>query len=858
MELSTSAEEVSPQPFEVFEEIKELKVTFPLDYKVEPEYVQQCLLIMLMDVSVICFEIIGTSDSITIQIACPRPLISFLSQQLQVYFRGCIITESDNSLIKLFGDEKADLIIVDLGLSEEFMRPLRTFDSFDPDPLTGIFGVLDSLEKDDIVIALVLFKPVEAPWAQNIMRAVTDHNGDSFFIDSTDIVKLARDKCKHPLFAVNLRLLTKSTEEKPSLNIMKSLVSCLNVYADTLSNELVPLENTGYDPAAHLNDVIFRRTHRSGMILNISELISFVHFPSDSVFSKKLRSGKQKSVEAPPSTIGHEFILGENIHNGRSTKVSLSHDQRMRHMHVLGATGTGKSTFLLNLIEQDIQHDIGVTVLDPHGDLIDAILERIPEKRYEDIILFDPADEQYNVGFNILQAESEIEKNVLSSDLVEIFRRFSTSWGDQMSVVLGNAISALVENRETYSLLELRRFLIEKDFRSALLKNVFDSHIQYFWEKEFPLLKGSSLSSILTRLDFFLRPQLVRNVVGQKHGVSLRDVVNKNKILLVKLSQGIIGDENAYLLGSLIVSKLHQVIMQRQTLPVQERNSFYLYIDEFQNFITPSMKAILSGSRKYSFGLVLAHHDLHQLWETDIALTNAVITNAGTRICFRVGEFDAQQLEGGFAHFDMHDLQNLSVGEAIVRVDRADNDFNLRTVLPTKIDINVALQNKEMISSHSRTMYASISAESKIAKKEGLISRSATQTNKKDLDKKEPIGFQPALIMPQSPVLDKKNTTYHRYLQTLIKRMAEQRGFKAVLEEPTLDGKGRVDVGIEQNGEKIAFEISIITNDDHEMKNIEKCFRSGFQKVLLCVSDKARINELQKLIAEQFDQENVN
>ena len=855
--FDSSIEEVSPQPFENTGEIRELKIVLPYDYKVIPEYVEQCLLNMTMESSLISFEILGSQDSITIQFACRETYTSFVEQEIKAYFPDCTITQSENSFVQLLSDKAEKNVAVDFGLSEEFMRPIRIFDSFNPDPLTGIFGVLDNLKEGDTALLQVLFKAAEAPWAESMMRSVTNYDGDSFFLDAPEMVKLAHEKCKYPLFAVNVRILGRGTDEQRSWEIVKSLANCLNVYTDSQSNELIPLENTSYETDAHVDDIIFRQTHRSGMILNSAELVSIVHFPSQSVVSKKLRSGNQKTIEAPPTVSGNEFTLGENIHDGKIRTVTLSHEQRMRHMHVLGATGTGKSTLLLNLISQDLSHGVGFTVLDPHGDLIESILERVPDERINDVILFDPGDEQYPLGFNILEAQSEIEKNVLSSDLVEIFRRFSTSWGDQMSVVLGNAITALVENRETYSLLDLRRFLIEKDFREMVLKGALDNHIQYFWEKEFPLLRGSSLSSILTRLDFFLRPRLVRNVVGQKQGVNLKDVVDTNKIFLVKLSQGIIGDENAYLLGSLIVSKLHQVIMQRQTMRSHERNPFYLYIDEFQNFITPSMKAILSGARKYNFGLVLAHQDLHQLWETDIALANSVITNAGTRICFRVGEFDAQKLEGGFAHFDMGDMQKLNVGEAIVRVERSDHDFNLKTSIPERIEVETARKNRDDLILFSRTKYAQKPTEIKKDFPEAVPSkREEPEYKTENLKENNDIPTKPTKA--ESRYTEQKNVSFHRYLQTLIKRMAEQRGFKAVIEEATTDKQGRIDVGLERNDERIACEITVTTKDDHEIKNIEKCFQSGFQKVLVCVPEKTRIDDLQKLINKQFDQESAS
>jgi len=847
-----------PNLFENTEEIVEIKVSLPRDYKISSDYMRQCLMNITFSNLPVSYEIIGSKDTITVQLACRAPDVSHVKSQLQAYFPKGVISEGGSSL-DILDDPYKKTFVVDFGLSEEFMRPLRIYKSFDPDPLTGIFGIMDDLKPDETAIVQILFQAANAPWVDSMMRAVIDDNGDSFFADAPEMVSLTKDKLKDPLFAVVARIAGQSATEKRALQIFKSIAGCFSVFADPQSNELIPLSNDDYDDDQHIQDVILRRSRRSGMLLNGSELISLVHFPSASVVAQKLHSLKQKSVKVPVVATQNEFILGENIHNGIKTKVSLNQEQRLRHMHVVGATGTGKSTLLLNLIIQDIQKGIGVAVLDPHGDLIESVLDRIPENRHDDVVLFDPGNEEYTIGFNILDARSEVEKNVLASDLVEIFRRFSTSWGDQMSIVLGNAISAFLESEEKGSLIDLRKFMIEKEYRSSFLRKVHDDHVTYFWEKEFPLLRGATLSSILTRLDFFLRPKLIRNIVGQKVGIDIENIVNHKKILLIKLAQGIIGDENAYLLGSLLVSKLHQVVMQRQLQTSSERKPFYLYIDEFQNFITPSMKAILSGARKYGFGLILAHQDLHQLWETDTALANLVITNAGIRICFRIGDFDAQKLQGGFAHFDTSDLQNLSVGEAIVRVERSDHDFNIRTFLLSTIDAKVAQENRKKITELSRKKYENIVPE---IKKESIAEVSTTPSippvEKETLKKELTVTPLADLPIVSSQNLEQKEVSYHRYLQTLIKRMAEQRGFKAIIEESILDGKGRVDVGLERGTEKIACEISVTTNDEHELQNIEKCFRAGYQKILICTPEKKRIDSLKSLIAEKLEQTQID
>ena len=205
-------------------------------------------------------------------------------------------------------------------------------------------------------------------------------------------------------------------------------------------------------------------------------------------------------------------------------------------------------------------------LIDPHGDLIDQVLARVPESRVTDVILVDPADTEFPVGFNILSAHSELEKTLLASDLVAVFRRLSTSWGDQMTSVLSNAVLAFLESTKGGTLADLRRFLVEADFRKEFLQTVRDPEVVYYWEKEFPLLSGKPQAPLLTRLDSFLRPRLVRNMVTQPTSLDFTSIMNEGRILLVKLAQGAIGEENAALLGSLFVSKIHQLALGRQSL----------------------------------------------------------------------------------------------------------------------------------------------------------------------------------------------------------------------------------------------------------------------------------------------------
>jgi len=698
-------EEPEPVLFEDNSTLHECTISLPLKQKVSLEYTEEVLLNLSSCSLPLSFEIIGTRQSSSVQLVSREPDLTLVRQQLNAYFPDAVVYKEGQTLESLWDNDK-HTVVVDFGLSQEFMRPLRTFTDLDPDPLTGIVGALEDLDEGEIGILQILFQAARNPWAESILRSVTDWQGRSFFADSPEMVGLTKEKVQRPLFAVAIRVAGQSPKADRAWEIARALAGGLSQLSNPPSNELIPLTNEGYDDYLHAEDVYYRQSRRSGMLLNSRELICLVHPPSVSVRSAKLRRETKKTKAAPAIATGHKFVLGQNIHQGQESLVTLSPDQRLRHMHIIGATGTGKSTLLLKLIIQDIENGLGVGVLDPHGDLIERVLGYIPEERFEDVVLLDPSDFNYPVGLNILSAYSEQEKTVLSSDLVGVFRRLSTSWGDQMNSILANAILAFLESSEGGTLIDLRRFLVEKDYRKRFLQTVQDEDVIYYWQTVFPQLSSRHQAPILTRLDTFLRPKPIRYMVAQKEGLNFQSILQSKKIFLAKLAHGLIGIENAYLLGTIIASKFHQAAMARQARDISERESFYLYIDEFQNFITESMTEILSGARKYGFGLILAHQELRQLFARDSELANSVISNPGTRICFRLGDFDAKKLEDGFSTFDAQDLQNLGVGEAIARIERADYDFYLKTLPPASVSPEVARSRREKLIELSRKSYA--------------------------------------------------------------------------------------------------------------------------------------------------------
>ncbi len=729
------------------------------------------------------------------------------------------------------------------------------------DPYVGLFATLENIGKGECGIVQILFKGAGNPWAESIMRAVTDGRGGSFFADAPEMVKYAQAKVSVPLFAVCVKVAAQAERSDRAISIAKNISAALTRLTKSSCNRLDILAQEGYITRQMIDDILLRDTHRLGMLLNCNELATLVHFPTPEIASPKVVRNIRKTKIAPESTHGQKMVLGLNTYHGQQNLVSVPESLRLRHTHIIGATGTGKSTLLLSMIGQDMRHGNGLAVLDPHGDLIETILAHVPRERVNDVILVDPADGEYPVAFNILSAHSEIEKEILSSDLVAAFKRLSTSWGDQMNSVLANAILAFLESKDGGTLLDLRRFLVESSFRNAYLKTVNDPHVVYYWQHEYPLLKSNSIGSILTRLDTFLRPKLIRNMVAQKKGLDFEHILDTRKILLVKLSQGLIGAENSFLLGTFFVSKMYQAAMARQAKSKADRNDFFLYIDEFQNFVTPSMSHILSGARKYHLGLILAHQDMQQLQKYDTELASSVVVNAGTRICFRLGDTDAKRFANGFSYFDAQDLENLHTGEAIARIEQPNLDFSLTTIPLPEIDVYEAEATTKLVISHSREKYgtkkeiveASLEHLGTVAK-EPVAEPAPTAPVQ---EKPAPERFTSVEIPKSKGSIGKKVETLHRYLQNFIKRMAESRGYKASIEEMIPDGKGRVDVSLEKAGKKIACEISVTTGDEWEAHNVEKCLSAGYDEVIVCSNDAPNLQRIRTQLESKLNKKQL-
>ncbi len=862
------AKDVSVQayPFQSEESIESFSISFPKGEKPFKSIDIERFLTMLSTTnSLVCFEIVAWNDLIRLQFVCRASDTHNVEAQARAYFPTVII-QSGTSYISNILEPNKPTAILDLGMEEEFMRPIASTDRLDSDPLTGLYGILDNLQGDEQAVIQILFKGTVNPWAQSIISSVTDGAGESTFSDAPEMPKLAIEKISAPLFAVSMRVIAQdSSFEKATIGAYK-IASAISQCSQSGVNKLIVLDSTYYNTEEHFADILYRRSHRAGMLLSAKELSTFVHHPL-SISAKRLETDIKKTKRAPNIAWGHEFCLGTNRHQDFEGILTLSTEQRLKHMHVIGATGTGKSTLLQSCIVQDIHLGNGVAVLDPHGDLIESILPYIPESRIQDVILIDPADGEYPVGFNILTAHSDIEKEILASDLVSVFRRLSTSFGDQMHSVLANAILAFLESSTGGTLMDLRRFLIEKEFRNEFLKTVSDQSVIYYWQKEYPLLKTSSIGPILTRLDSFLRPKLIRNMVAQKKSLDFEAIMDSKKILLIKLAQGLIGTENSYLLGTFFVSKIYQAAMARQIQSKTDRIPFYLYIDEFQNFTTQSMSGILSGTRKYGLGCILAHQDMSQLQKQDTELANAVVSNSGTRVCFRIGDIDAKRFADGFSSFEPQDIQNLGVGQAVARIERPEYDFTIETLQLTQIPAEQGDVIKKAIIDYSRNTYS-------VSRSEIDQIFAFQQTGEDVTTEKQPISDfdsvkeinEPKLEIEQvhpveitdgrtkNQLIEHKELTEHRYMQMYIKKMAEERGYVAKIEQPT-DNGGRVDVLLEKNKRRIACEIGFTTTLEWEAHNVIKCLEEGYDLVVAITTKPTLIPYIQREIQDNLSKD---
>ncbi len=420
------------------------------------------------------------------------------------------------------------------------------------------------------------------------------------------------------------------------------------------------------------------------------------------------------------------FFAKTNFRN-QERVFGIKADDRRRHMYVIGKTGMGKTNLLENLAIQDIQKGHGIAFIDPHGDTAEKLIKAIPANRLNDVIYFNPADQEFPIAFNVLEKVEPEYRHLVASGLVGVFKKiWADSWGPRLEYILRNAIMALLEYPGS-TLLGVTRILVDKSYRERVIEKVTDPVIKSFWVDEFskwdPRVLQEVISPIQNKVGQFLSSSLIRNIVGQTVSTfDVRQAMDSKKIIIMNFSKGRIGEDNSALLGAMMITKIQLAAMGRVDIPEETRNDFYLYVDEFQNFATESFANILSEARKYHLNLILANQYVNQI---DERVRDAIFGNAGSIISFRVGATDAEFLEKEFEPvFTANDIVNLPKYQIYLKlmIDGIAGDaFSASTLPPIKLE-DVA--NEEKIIRISRERYSNSKAdvEEKIRRWTGMLS----------------------------------------------------------------------------------------------------------------------------------------
>jgi len=422
-----------------------------------------------------------------------------------------------------------------------------------------------------------------------------------------------------------------------------------------------------------------------------------------------------KQAPAPINSPKQGIILGHNVYRGKDTIIRIKDDDRRRHLYVIGKSGTGKSAFISNLARQDIEAGHGVCVIDPHGDLVDDVLSYVPEKRVEDVIYFDPSDVGRPMGLNMLEYKDDSQKDFVVQDMVRIFEKLfpPEMIGPMFEHNMRNVMLTLMADKENPgTIIDIPAMFSNQDFQKYKVSKLQDPSVRAFWENEMAKTsdfhKSEMLGYLISKVGRFVENQMLRNIIGQtKSAFDFKDVMDNKKILLVNLAKGKTGEVNSSLLGLIIVSKLQMAAMARASMDESQRSDFYLYIDEFQNFVTDSIATILSEARKYRLDLIIAHQYISQLIDSkgDAKIRDAVFGNVGTICSFKIGVDDAETLASEFAPvFNEYDVINIDKYCAYVKllIDNAPSKpFQMTTYPPIKGDRDLAQNIKE----YSRMKY---------------------------------------------------------------------------------------------------------------------------------------------------------
>ena len=718
----------------------------------------------------LAFEMVAHQGLIKFFMVVSEEYKAYVEQQIQAIFPSANIDEvEDYNIFQAQGEVLGNY----LTLSKSSVLSLKTYKKLDTDPVEGVLNNLSKLKKDEGAAIQILIRPAHSHWRgkalevgrrlhkgekleealratslsgllSKIMLAPITVSGwilreiispkKSKEMEKTDkappvrlfqreeeIIKSMEEKISKSCFETNIRLIASAADRYRAKAILHDMVGSFAQFAahesgNKLAEKLLWLKKRFISDFIHRN---FRENRE--FVLGTEELSSICHFPLPTAETPNIL-WLQARAAAPPVNIPKEgLILGIAEYRGIAQEVRVKREDRRRHVYIIGMTGSGKSVLMSNMAIQDIQNGEGVCIVDPHGSLVEAVLPHIPKERIDDVVYFNPADLERPIGLNMLEAGTPNEMDFACQEMIAIFYKLVTDpamIGPMFEHYMRNAMLTLMADREyPGTIADIPRIFTDPEFQKYKLTKVTDPVVRAFWEKEMAKTtdfhKSEMLGYLISKVGRFVENEMMRNIIGQgKSAFNFREIMDNKKILLVNLSKGQTGEVNSNLLGLIMVSKLQMAALARADMPEEKRQDFYLYIDEFQNFITDSISIILAEARKYRLDLIMAHQYIGQLGgggiegkPGDSKVKDAIFGNVGTIVSFRIGVDDAEVLAKQFAPvLNEYDVMNIARFHAYIRLlidNTASKAFTVKTLPPKEGSPEVA----EMIKQLSRLKY---------------------------------------------------------------------------------------------------------------------------------------------------------
>ncbi|MBI2634543.1 type IV secretion system DNA-binding domain-containing protein [Candidatus Peregrinibacteria bacterium] len=670
------------------------------------------------------FEYAVLDGQINFFVVCPRKLVVLIEKQLTAFYPDAYIEEIEDYNIFRPNSHVHSLYIVP---SHHFWYPIKTFSRMNTDPLNTVANSLSKIGDDAGAAIQIMIRPMKDGWQKRGREEAskifsqkghgdfqwynplswiktffelifhgseglvhTPEQGGARTTPITDEeVKAMEEKSSKAGFDTIIRVVSAApTKEEAHHNIM-AIKNSFAQYNTINYNSLH--ETHWHNNKTLVTNFIFRNFRRGfsqwlygkKMILSSEELASIFHFPNRR-FNKQDNINWQnfKIAAAPPNIPTEGLLLGHNVFRGEKKEIRMKREDRFRHFYVIGQTGTGKSSILQTMIRQDLRNGEGLCVIDPHGSLIEDIIPFIPRSRADDVIYFDPADMERPLGINLLEGDTWEEKELIALDAMNIMIKLFDEevFGPRIQDYFRNGCLTLMSDPAGGSLTDIVRLFTDDDFAKIKRQHVTNPIVASFWDNQMAKTgareKQEMIPYFAAKFGQFVTNTMMRNIIGQaKSAFDFSKVMQEGKILLMNLSKGTVGEINSKLLGLIIVQKIQMAALSRQRIPKEERRDFFLYIDEFQNYITESIESILSEARKYRLGLNIAHQYLGQLEDNNrgksksVSLKDAIFGNVGSMMCYKISAQDAEHMAKEMGPvFSDQDLINLDKYKAAMKL----------------------------------------------------------------------------------------------------------------------------------------------------------------------------------------------